>query len=182
MAAAFAPWRPLPMPPHSFCGAVGRAVCQPSASQVPPPSALPATACPTLGQKQRDVGADGLGARSGVTRKIGTKSVAEAGSWKNAAGGTWGLWSWKKGCGTRGETLRRSEDVTVTQSCPTLRPWTVCSPPGSSVRGILQARILEWVAIHFSWGSSQSRAQIWVCHIAGRFLYCLRSQGGPHIR
>ena len=32
-----------------------------------------------------------------------------------------------------------------------------CSPPGSSVHGILQARILEWVAISFSRGSSQSR-------------------------
>ena len=29
-------------------------------------------------------------------------------------------------------------------------PWTVCSPPGSSIHGILQARILEWVAITFS--------------------------------
>ena len=29
-------------------------------------------------------------------------------------------------------------------------PWTECSPPGSSVHGILQARILEWVAITFS--------------------------------
>ena len=29
-------------------------------------------------------------------------------------------------------------------------PWTVCSPPGSSVHGILQARILEWIAISFS--------------------------------
>ena len=40
--------------------------------------------------------------------------------------------------------------VLVTQSCLTLvTPWTV-SPPGSSVHGILQARILEWVAIPFS--------------------------------
>ena len=31
-------------------------------------------------------------------------------------------------------------------------PWTVCSPPGSSVHGILQARVLEWVAIPFSKG------------------------------
>ena len=31
-----------------------------------------------------------------------------------------------------------------------VNPWTVCSPPGSSVHGILQARILEWVAIHVS--------------------------------
>ena len=44
--------------------------------------------------------------------------------------------------------------VLVTQSCPTLRDPTVYSPPGSAVRGILQARILEWVAISFSRGSS----------------------------
>ncbi|MES6020832.1 hypothetical protein U6W19_12325, partial [Cutibacterium acnes] len=36
-------------------------------------------------------------------------------------------------------------------------PWTTHSPPGSSVHGILQARILEWVAISFSRGSSQPR-------------------------
>ena len=34
-----------------------------------------------------------------------------------------------------------------------------CSPPGSSVHGILQARVLEWVAISFSRGSSQPRDQ-----------------------
>ena len=38
------------------------------------------------------------------------------------------------------------------QSCPTLCNPLVCNPPGSSVRGILQARILEWVAISFSRG------------------------------
>ena len=40
--------------------------------------------------------------------------------------------------------------VLVTQSYPTLCDPTDCSPQGSSVRGILQARILEWVAIPFS--------------------------------
>ena len=35
----------------------------------------------------------------------------------------------------------------VTQSCPTLCDPMDCSPPGSSVHGILQARILEWAAI-----------------------------------
>ena len=45
-----------------------------------------------------------------------------------------------------------------------------CSPPGSSVHGIPQARILEWVAITFSRGSSQLRVQTWVSYIAGRFL------------
>ena len=45
-----------------------------------------------------------------------------------------------------------------------------CSPPGSSVRGILQARILEWVAIPFSRGSSLPRDRTWVSCIAGRFF------------
>ena len=44
--------------------------------------------------------------------------------------------------------------VLVAQSCPTLCHPMDCSPPGSSVHGILQARILEWVAISFSRGSS----------------------------
>ena len=44
-----------------------------------------------------------------------------------------------------------------------------CSPPGSSVHGISQARILEWVAISFSRGSSQSRDWTRVSCIAGRF-------------
>ena len=42
----------------------------------------------------------------------------------------------------------------VAKSCPTFCDPTDCSPPGSSVHGILQARILEWVAISFSKGSS----------------------------
>ena len=45
----------------------------------------------------------------------------------------------------------------VVQSCPTLCNPMDCSPPGSSVHGIFQARILEWVAISSSRGSSQSR-------------------------
>ena len=46
--------------------------------------------------------------------------------------------------------------MTVAQSCPTLSNPMGCSTPGSSVRGILQARILEWVAISFSRSSIQS--------------------------
>ena len=42
--------------------------------------------------------------------------------------------------------------------------------PGSSVRGIFQARILEWVAIPYSRGSSQTRDRIWISCIAGRFF------------
>ena len=61
----------------------------------------------------------------------------------------------------------------VTQSCPTLWDPLDCSLPGSSVHGILQARILEWVAVPFSRGSSltsQSRDWTWVSHTADRFL------------
>ena len=44
------------------------------------------------------------------------------------------------------------------------------NPPGSSVHGILQARIKEWVAILFSGGSSQPRDGTWVSYIAGIFF------------
>ena len=44
------------------------------------------------------------------------------------------------------------------------------SPPGSSVHGILKARILEWVAVSFSRGSSQPRDQTQVSRIAGRLF------------
>ena len=44
---------------------------------------------------------------------------------------------------------QRYQFSSVTQSCPTLCDPMDCSPPGSSVNGILQARILEWVAISF---------------------------------
>ena len=50
--------------------------------------------------------------------------------------------------------LKLSTARLVTQSCPTLCDAMDCSPPGSSVHGIPQARILEWVAISFSRGSS----------------------------
>ena len=43
-----------------------------------------------------------------------------------------------------------------------------CSPPDSSIHGIFQARVLEWVAISFSRGPSWPRDQIWVYHSAGR--------------
>ena len=56
----------------------------------------------------------------------------------------------------------------VTQSCQTLCDPMDCSLPDSSVHGILEARILEWVAISFSRGSSRPRDRTWVSHIAGR--------------
>ena len=58
-----------------------------------------------------------------------------------------------------------SEWVKFAQSCPTL-----CGPMYYTVHGILQARILEWVAFPFSRASSQPRDQTQVSHIAGRFF------------
>ena len=46
--------------------------------------------------------------------------------------------------------MKVKSESEVAQSCPTLRDSMDCSPPGSSVHGIFQARVLEWVAIAFS--------------------------------
>ena len=56
-------------------------------------------------------------------------------------------------------------EVKVAQSCPTL-----CDPTDCTVHGILQARILQWVAFPSSRGSSQPWDQTQVFHIAGRFF------------
>ena len=58
----------------------------------------------------------------------------------------------------------------VAQSCLTLCDPMDCSLPSSSVHGVLLARILEWVAISFSRGSSRPRDQTRVFCTAGRFL------------
>ena len=60
--------------------------------------------------------------------------------------------------------------VLVAQPFTTLCESMDCHPPKSSVNGILQARILAWVAIPFSRGSSQPRDQTWVSCVAGRFF------------
>ena len=69
----------------------------------------------------------------------------------------------------------------VAQSCPTLCYPVDCRPPGSSVHGILQARILEWVAISFSRGSSQSRDRTQVSRIAGRRFNLSATREAPKI-
>ena len=56
----------------------------------------------------------------------------------------------------------------VAQSCLTLCNPMDCSLPGSSIHGIFQARILEWIAISFSRRSSWPRDWILVSHIVGR--------------
>ena len=74
--------------------------------------------------------------------------------------------------------LSRTKDVPhgsvchtqLLQSCLTLCDPMDSSPPGSSVHGILQARILEWFSMTASRGSSQPRDWTWVSCIAGRFF------------
>ena len=63
-------------------------------------------------------------------------------------------------------------------SCPTPYDPVNCSPPDSSVHGILQARILEWVAISFSRVSSQPRDRILISCLASRF-FTTETSGKP---
>ena len=68
------------------------------------------------------------------------------------------------------------------QSCLTLYdPMDCNSPPGSSVHGISQARMREWVAISSSRGSSQPRGQTCISFLAGRF-FTLEPPGKPSSR
>ena len=69
--------------------------------------------------------------------------------------------------------------VLFTQSCLALYNPMVYSSPGSSVLGILQARILEQVAILFSKEASQPRDQTWVSHIAGTFFTVWATKEDP---
>ena len=69
--------------------------------------------------------------------------------------------------------------VKVAQLWPTLRYPMDYSLPGSSVHGILQARLLEWVAIPFSMGASQPRDQTQIFHTAGRFFTIWATREDP---
>ena len=73
---------------------------------------------------------------------------------------------WKQVCGSPA----RGKKVLVAQSCLTPCDPTDCSPLGSSVHRILQARILEWVAVSYSSGSSWPRDRTRVSRIAFGFF------------
>ena len=64
--------------------------------------------------------------------------------------------------------------------CLTLCDPMDCSQPGSSVHGVVLARILEWVAILFSRGSSQPQDQTQVSSIAGRFFTVRATRKAPN--
>ena len=77
----------------------------------------------------------------------------------------------------------KSPCYSLAQWCPTsVTPWTVCTPPGFSVHGILQAGILEWVPISFSRESSQSRDWTYVSCISRQILLQLSHLGSPKVK
>ena len=102
----------------------------------------------------------------------------------------WVLQAWKRPTGLASGSLFKHKSLIlapvtslkseVTQSCPTLCNPMDCSLPGSSVHGIIQARILEWVP--FSRGSAQPRDQTQKSHIAGRFFtfWATRKPSAPN--
>jgi len=69
--------------------------------------------------------------------------------------------------------------VLVVESCLALCNPMDYSPPGFSFHGILQARLLVWVAIPFSMGSSRPRGQAWVSCITGRFSTTWATREAP---
>ena len=73
---------------------------------------------------------------------------------------------------------KESESVIASVMSNSLWPHEL-QPQGSSVHGIVQARILEWVAIPFSRGSSQPRDQTWVSYIVGRFFTMWATREAP---
>ena len=94
--------------------------------------------------------------------------------WIGKLAGWWGLMSnpkWEGCC-----------CYLVTESRLTLWDLMDCSPPASSVHGIFQARILEWVAISFSRGSSPPRN--WTCFscIGRKVFYHWATKGSPSER
>ena len=76
------------------------------------------------------------------------------------------------GCHLLLQCMKVKRESEVTQSYLTLSDPMDCSPPGSSVHGIFQARVLEWVAISFSTGSSQIMDRTPVSCIGRWILYC----------
>ena len=79
-------------------------------------------------------------------------------------------------CTSAGFWMQGLSSAKSLRSCLTLCNPVDCSPPGSSVGGTLQARILEWAAISFFRGSSWPRNWTQVSFIAGRFfnIWCPR--------
>ena len=76
--------------------------------------------------------------------------------------------------------INSEKESEVAQLCPTLCDPIGCSLPGSSVHGIFQAKILEWLAIPFSRGSSWARDWTMISCVAGR-LFTIWATRETHI-
>ena len=94
-------------------------------------------------------------------------------------GSSWGSWTSWSFCSSTLSTTHPSE---VTQLCPTLCDPVDCSLPGSSIHGIFQARMLEWVAIAFSRRSSRPRDWNRVSRILGRRFTIWATREVPKIK
>ena len=78
--------------------------------------------------------------------------------------------------------LKNKVKVLDAQLCLTLCDPMDCSPAGSSVHGIFQARILEWVVISFFRGSSWARNWTQVSHVVGRFFTAWATREAHKVR
>ena len=82
------------------------------------------------------------------------------------------------GCHFLLQCMKVKSESEVAQSCPTLSDPMDCSPPGSSVHGIFQARVLEWGAIAFSrymYGISKKKKKI--PYVSFILIYCNLTSG-----
>ena len=86
------------------------------------------------------------------------------------------------GCHFLLQCMKLKSESEVAQSRPTPSDHMDCSPPGSSIHGIFQARVLEWVAIPFSRGSSQPKDPIPGLLHCRQILYHLSHQGSLSYR
>ena len=126
-----------------------------------PRSHLPNTKVPTSNSAQEEPRKFFVSCLLGEWPSVWVRLVCIWKSLVPTAEGLWARQSWER-------RFRVCHESEVAQSCPILCDPMDCSLPSSSVHGILQAIILEWVAISFSRGSSQPRDGTQVCRIAGR--------------
>ena len=107
------------------------------------------------------------------------ESSMDRGTWQATVHGVTKSWTWLKWLSTHIRVHQETETRAgilvvkvgkseVAQSCLTLCNPMGCSIPGSTIHGIFQARVLEWVAISFSRRSSRPRDWTWISRIAGR--------------
>ena len=90
------------------------------------------------------------------------------------------VWDWEESW-FLSNCKKWSEVKWVPQSCLTLCDPIDCSLQGSSVHGIFQARVLDWVVTSFSRGSSRPRDRTWASHIAGRCFTIWATREAPLI-